>query len=170
MDLISTLAGTLGVNPEQAEAVAGSVLGGVSDAVKDRFDDDTASGLEAAVPELAGWKDKAAALLGGGDSEPAESGGLLGGAAGMLGGAGGLLGAAAGALGGDGLKDVAAVAGILDKLGIDGAKAALVAPVVLDFLKKRLDPGLLDKVLQVAPLLSGGDKGGIAGALGGLFG
>lgn len=180
MDLIATLAGQLGVNPDQAQALAGSVLGGVTTSVKDEFGDEAGGQLESAVPELGDWKAKAAGLLGGAEEQEGSAGGLgglLGGGAGGLlgGGAGGLLGAAAGALGGEGLKDMAAVAGLLGKFGIDPAKATMIAPLLLDFLKKRVDEDLLAKVLKAAPLLSGGgeseaDEGGVGGMIGSLFG
>jgi hypothetical protein len=180
MDLISTLAGQLGVNPDQAQALAGSVLGGVTNSVKDEFGDEAGGQMESAVPELGDWKAKAASMLGGDDDKQESSGGLgglLGGSAGGLlgGGAGGLLGAAAGALGGDGMKDIAAVASLVSKLGIDPAKATMIAPVVLDFLKKRVDEDLLAKVLKAAPLLSGVGGGGepdagVGGMIGSLFG
>ena len=64
------------------------------------------------------------------------------------------------------------------QFGLDGAKAALVGPIALDFLKDRMSAEWLDMALKAAPLLAGGDKpaspaGGAAatlGALGGLFG
>ena len=72
---------------------------------------------------------------------------------------------------------------VLDRFGVDKSKAALVAPVILDFLKKKLDPSLLEKVLMAAPMLAalkGGARpetpaapaagGGLLGGLGGLLG
>ena len=61
----------------------------------------------------------------------------------------------------------AGLAGIVSNLGIDGSKAAMIAPLVLNFLKSRVDPQLLAQIQKFAPVLSGG--GGIAGALGGLI-
>ena len=83
MDLIGQLAGQLGVNPAQAQALAGTVLG----AVQKQADPQAAAQLSQAVPELDAWKAQASAAA----PAPASSGG---------GGLGGLLGAAAGALGG----------------------------------------------------------------------
>ncbi|MCB9763040.1 MAG: hypothetical protein H6739_24785 [Alphaproteobacteria bacterium] len=175
MDLISTLASTVGIDKTQAQALAGSVLGSVQSAVAEEAGEGTAAQLGEAVPELGGWKAQAAKLLG---DKPAAApaagglgglGGLLGGLAG--GGAGGLLGAAAGALGGQAAKDTAAIVTILGRFDIDAGKAALVAPVILDFLKSRLDPGLLSKVLAAAPALMGAGGGdGLTGALTGFLG
>jgi hypothetical protein len=175
MDLIQALAGQLGIDAAQAKALAGSVLGGVQSAVADE-DEQAAGELEAAIPELEEWKGAAAKELG--DEEEPESGlgGLLGAAAGALGGggAGGLLAAAAGAIGGETGKDVAAVVTILDKLGIDSAKASLVAPTVLSFVRERVPGEILEKILAAAPLLAmvdGGKEGGKSGGgLGGLLG
>lgn len=162
MDLIGQLASTLGVPTTAAEAVAGTVLGGVKGALAD--DGAASAQLDRAVPELSNWQAAATSLMGGGGA--AGLGGLLGGAGG---GAGGLLGAAAGALGGSGAGDAAALAGVIAKLGLSADKAALVAPIALAFLKERLDPALLSKVLAAAPLLTG-ESAGALGALGSLFG
>ncbi len=178
MDLIGQLAGALGVQEEQAQAVAGAVLGTVKKQVADEAGGDAAAKVDAAVPELSGWQAKAQSMLGGGGG--GGGGGLLGAAAGALGGGGGgLLGAAAGALGGEDARQTAALVTILGKLDIDPSKAALVAPLALSFLKDRLDPKLLNTVLSAAPMLAGGasgagsDGGGLgaaAGMLGGLLG
>jgi len=186
MDLISTLAAQLGVDPEQAKALAGGVIGGVQGAVAEE-DDGAAKEMESAIPELSEWKNKADAMTGG-DMQAGGVGGLLDAATDAMGGGGlgGLLGAAAGALGGEQGKDVAAIITLMDKIGIDSSKAALVAPTVLSFLKDRVPAGLLDKVLAAAPLLAavggGGDDkddkddkdddkgGGLGGLLGGLLG
>ncbi len=154
MDLIATLSEKLGVPTDSAQALAGSVLGGVQDAVGGD-DEDAAAQFGDAIPELDGWKGKAAGLLGGGDSEPSGGlGGLLGAAGSALGGGsggglGGLLGAA-----GESAAGIAGVVAILGKLGIDESKATLVAPL-----------------LSGAGGDDGGSSGGgIAGALGGLGG
>lgn len=164
MDFIGQLAGALGVAPDQAKAVAGTVLGAAKGAVSSEHGDDTAAQLDQAVPELADWQSKA-------DDVMAEEAPAAGGLGGMLGGlaSGGGLGALAGAVGGAQAKDIAGVVAVLGKLGIDESKAGLVAPIALQFLKSRLDPGLLSKVLAVAPLLSG-EGGGLAGAAGALLG
>ena len=187
MDLIGTLSSQLGLDPNQAAALAGSVIGGVRGQVAKEAGPETAKQMDAAIPELSGWQDTAASMFGGGDDGPGGAGGFLdlasgalGGLGGMMGGdsaAGGLLGAAAGALGSQQAKQTAALVGVLDKLGRDASHAAMIAPVALGFLKERLPDGLLDTVLSAAPFLtggggdsSGGGGGGIAGALGGLLG
>ena len=183
MDLIAQLAGTLGLEENQAQALAGTVIGGVQNAVADE-DPEKAAQIGSAVPELGDWKSTAGSLLGGGEKESGGGlGGLLGGLAGGGGGAAGLLGAAAGALGGQEAKDTLAVVGILNKFDVDAGKAAMVAPLILNFLKSRVEPGTLSTILAVAPMLAGavgggddgddgGDKpgGGMLGALGGLLG
>jgi hypothetical protein len=185
MDLIAQLAGTLGLEENQAQALAGTVIGGVQSAVADE-DPEKAAAIGSAVPELGGWQSAAGSLLGGGDEGGGAAGGLgglLGGLAGGGGGAAGLLGAAAGALGGQEAKDTLAVVGILNKFDVDAGKAAMVAPLILNFLKSRVEPGTLSTILAVAPMLAGavgggddgddgGDKpagGGMLGALGGLL-
>lgn len=143
MDLIQSLSSQLGIPAEQAQAVAGGALG----FLKDKLGGDGAK-LDAAVPELGGWEKAASAATGGG--------GLLGMAAGMLGGSAG---------------EAAGLVAILAKVGLDADKAQMVAPLVLDFLKSRLPPEMVSKVLAVAPMLTGGGGGaaGALGALGGLF-
>lgn len=175
MDLIGALTSQLGLEPSQAQALAGTVLGGVRDQVADQADAETAQKMEAAIPELGDWQKTAASLLGGGGG--GSAGGMLGAAAGVLGGgsAGGLLGAAAGAVGGPEARQAAQLVGVLGQFGIDAKMAGVAAPLVLDFLKERLPEGVLSAALAAAPFLTGGGSddgggGGIAGALGGLFG
>jgi hypothetical protein len=173
MDLINSLAGAVGIDNDQAQALAGTVLGGVQDAVGEN-DQGAAAQLGEAVPELDGWKGTAASMLGGGGG---GGGGLLGSL--TSGGGGGLLGAAAGALGGEQAQDTAAIVGVLAQFDVDADKATLVAPVLLKFLQSRVDEELLSKILSAAPLLAGlvggdddGDakSGGLGGALGGALG
>ncbi len=141
MDLIQALSSQLGIPTEQAQAVAGGAIG----FLKDKLGAD-APKVDAAVPELGGWEKAAAGASSGG--------GLLGMAAGMLGGSAG---------------EAAGLVAILAKVGLDADKAQMVAPLVVDFLKSRLPPDLVSKVLAVAPMLTGGG-GGAAGALGALGG
>lgn len=186
MDLIGTLSSQLGLDANQAAALAGSVIGGVRGQVAKEEGDEKAAQIDEAIPELSSWQDKAAEMFGGGDAGPGGAGGFLdmasgalGGLGGMMGGdsaAGGLLGAAAGALGSQQAKQTAALVGVLDKLGLNASHAAMIAPVALSFLKERLPDGVLDMALKAAPFLTGGGDdssdggGGIAGALGGLLG
>lgn len=154
MDLIGTLSSQLGIPADQAQAVAGGVLGALQSKVKGELGDQVAGQLGQAVPELSGWQAKAGQLLGGGGGGDALSalGGLLGGGGG--GGLAGALGGAVSAMTGSG--EAAALAGLIGKLGLDPAKAAMVAPMALEFLKSRLNPELLGTVLKVAPFLTGG--------------
>ena len=168
MDFISKLSSTLGLDPEQTQAVAGTVLG----AVQNQASPEDAEQLAAAVPELSTWKQAAEATA---EAPSSGLGGLLGSASGLLGGggAGGLLGAVAGAVGGQSAQDMAGVAAVLSRFGVDASQAQLVAPMVLDFLKDRLDPSLLSKILSAAPMLAGSageSEGGLSGAMGALGG
>lgn len=160
MDLIAQLAGTLGVDPNKAAALAGTVVGGAKDQLAAAGDSASAAKVGAAVPELGDWLSKAQALTGGGDA--GGIGGMLGG---MLGGSG--AGAALGAVGG-----AAGVISKLSALGIDASMIAKAAPMVLQFLEGRVDADVLAKIKPVVAALSGGDAkgGGIGGALGGLGG
>jgi hypothetical protein len=160
MDLIASLSSQLGVNGAAAQGIAGSVLGLVKGEVAERFGEEAAGKLDSAVPELAGWQKQAAKAEA---PQEGEGGGLFGAAMGAIGGGGmgGLLGAAAGALGGEQARDIAGVVTVLGRFGVDAGKAGLVAPLILDFLKKRVDPALLSKILAAAPLLASiaGGKG-----------
>lgn len=181
MDFIGTLASQLGVDNNQAQAVAGSVLGAIRGQVQENAGEQATSKLDAAIPQLGGWMQVAKQAIGG-EAEPeapasAPGGGLSGlFAAASSGNTGGLLSAAAGVLGGEEAEDIAKVGVILSSLGIDASKATMAAPLVVSFLKERLGDGTFDMILKAAPLLSslkgaeGNSAGGIAGALGGLFG
>ncbi len=185
MDLIASLASAVGVDQAKATALAGGVLGSLKGVVEEKVGGDAAQQMDSAIPELGGWEQKAQAALAP-EAEESGLGGLLGGLAGAAGGgsAGGLMGALAGAIGGEDAKHTVAVAGVLSGLGLDASKATLAAPVLYDFLKSRLSPDLLSKILTVAPLLAavkgggaaapadptGGALGAAAGMLGGMFG
>lgn len=164
MDLIAQLSSQLGVDPTQAQALAGAVLGGVKDQVGEHVGPEAAQKLDAGVPELSTWQQAASSTL----EQPEAQGGLLGGLTGGLGGQ--LLGA----VGGEEAKQVAQLGAILQQLGVDAGHVALVGPMVLAFLKDRMPAEWVDRALAVAPLLSGASKGGTGaaalGALGGLFG
>nr|WP_255442780.1 DUF2780 domain-containing protein [Corallococcus sp. Z5C101001] len=172
MDLIGQLSQQLGVDGTQAQGLAGSLLKMVQGTVQEKVGPDAAQQLEHAIPELQGWKQAAAEQAPAGDG-----GGLMGALGGMLGGGGG--GGLMGALGGAAAHagEVASVVAILQRFNLDAGKATLVAPLLLDFLKSRLDPGLVTKVLAVVPMLTGGagggsgsQGGGLGGMLGGLLG
>jgi hypothetical protein len=94
------------------------------------------------------------------------------------------MGALGGAMGQAG--EVAGVVALLQRFNLDAGKASLVAPLLLNFLKSRLDPKLVSGILAVMPMLAnlgsggGGDTpggggsqaggGGLGGLLGGLIG
>lgn len=194
MDFIRELSTQLGVEAPKAEAVAGGLLGLVQQRLGDTTD---AAALGKAVPELGQWQASAASLLGGssGGGGGGALGGLLGGGGGEAlagalggllggggaggggpggGGAGGLGGALGGLLGGAG-GELGAIAGLLGKLGISADQATTLVPLAISFLKSRLSPELLGKLMQAVPFLAqgegaGGGLGGLAGALGGLLG
>ena len=179
MDFISELAGNLGIDGKQAKALAGGLMGFVQQASRDQDGEETAKAIEDAVPEMGEWKQEAQAQAG----DPPASGdvaGLLGGLLGggdskSSGGLGDLIGAAGSLLGGA-TGQATQLAGLISKLGLDPAKAQMAAPIALNFLKSRLSPELLNKVMAVAPFLTGGTKGGGdddkggGGLLGGLLG
>lgn len=161
MDLIGQLAGQLGIDASQAQALAGTVLG----AAQRQAPPEAAAQMQSAIPEMRDWSQQA--------DQQTDSG------------LGGLLGAAAGALGGRQAQDIAQIVQLLGQFGVDTSKASLVAPTILQFLQQRLDDQVLQIVLQAAPVLAGAagagaaqDGGGddgfglddAAGLLGGLFG
>lgn len=157
MDLIGALSQQLGVDSNQAQGLAGGLLGVVQAQVKDKLGDGAAQQLSAAVPELAGWQQAAQAA-----PAPSTGGDMLGALTGALGGqGGGVLGALGGLVGGSAGQalqqagDVAAVAGVLQRFNLGADKAALVAPLLLNFLKSKLDPALVSKVVGALPMLAG---------------
>jgi len=167
MDLIGALAGQLGIDDTQAEAVAGAVLG----SVKTDAPEEETEAIDEAIPELEEWEATAKEALAT-DSVPAagEDGlsSLVGSGLGND-----LLGAVAGA---ETAEKAAAVA-LLDKLGLEPAHAALAAPVLLQFLEDRVGEEAVDTLLAAAPLLAGlqqaagdGEGAGLGTGLGGLFG
>lgn len=178
MNFIANLASTLGIEEKTAEAVAGLALKKVQGAVAEKEGQEAARQLGDAVPEMGQWEKTASQLQGD------DGGGLLGGLLG--GGAGGdLLGSALTAFGGQDVAETAAIVAILSRFDIDASKAAMAAPVILNFLKSRLSPDTLKLVTQAAPfltMLGGGKKDdkddkddapdamdAVKGMLGGLF-
>lgn len=158
MDLISTLSSQLGIDPQKSEGLAGAVLGLVQKQVAQKLGGANAEALGAQIPELQEWQGKATAL--GLSGAGAEGGGL----------GGGLLGAAASLLGGGSGLDIAAVTQLVSKAGLSSSAVQQLLPIVLQFLKSRLDPGLLSQILGAIPALKGGGAGGLMGALGGILG
>ncbi|MHA7629177.1 DUF2780 domain-containing protein [Corallococcus sp. M7] len=175
MDLIGQLSQQLGVDGTQAQGLAGSLLKLVQGTVQEKVGPDAARQMDQAIPEMQGWQQQAAQAPAG------DGGGLMGALGGMLGGGGGggggggLMGALGGAAAHAG--EIAGVVAILQRFNLDASKATLVAPLLLNFLKSRLDPGLVGKILAVAPMLASGSGGGgpqggggLGGMLGGILG
>ncbi|RKG90019.1 hypothetical protein D7W82_05355 [Corallococcus sp. CA049B] len=171
MDLIGQLSQQLGVDGTQAQGLAGSLLKLVQGTVQEKVGPDAARQMDQAIPEMQGWQQQAQAPAADGGGLMGALGGMLGGAGG--GGGGGLMGALGGAAAHAG--EVAGVVAILQRFNLDTSKATLVAPLLLNFLKSRLDPGLVGKILAVMPMLAGGSGGpqgggGLGGMLGGILG
>jgi hypothetical protein len=157
MDLIATLSSQLGIDAEKSQGLAGAALGMLKAQVEQKLGGADASTLQSQLPELTQWQAKAAELgFGGG-----------GGGGGGLG--GGLLGAAASLFGGGPGLDLAAIGQLVSKAGLGSGAVQQLLPIVLEFLKSRLDPGLLSRVLGAIPALSGAKGGGLARALGGIL-
>jgi hypothetical protein len=177
MDLIGQLSQQLGVDGNQAQGLAGSLLKMVQGTVHEKVGPDAAKQMGQAIPEMQGWQQAADA-----QAPAQDGGGLMGALGGLMGGGssgggagGGLMGALGGAAAHAG--ELAGVVAILQRFNLDAGKAALVAPMLLNFLKSRLDPGLVGKILAVAPMLAGvggggggGPQGGGGGGLGGMLG
>ncbi|PTL80467.1 DUF2780 domain-containing protein [Vitiosangium sp. GDMCC 1.1324] len=185
MDFIGQLSQQLGVDSNQAQGLAGSLLKLVQGTVQEKMGPQAADQLGQAIPEMQGWQQQAEAQTQqGGAGEGGGLMGALGGLGGLLGGqgqsgGGGLMGALGGAMGQAG--EVAGLVALLQRFNLDAGKASLVAPLLLNFLKSRLDPKLVGGILAVMPMLAnlgggggttpegGGSQGG-GGGLGGLLG
>ncbi|QRO00461.1 DUF2780 domain-containing protein [Archangium violaceum] len=177
MDLIGQLSQQLGVDSNQAQGLAGSLLKLVQGTVKEKLGAQAADQMGQAIPEMQGWEQQAPREGSGGGGLLGGLGGLLGGQGQSGGGGGGLMGALGG-LGGQ-AGEVAGIVALLQRFNIDAGKASLVAPLLLNFLKSRLDPKLVSGILTVMPMLAnlggggntpegGGSQGG--GGLGGILG
>jgi len=172
MDLVQSLATAMGVQENQATALAGLVLG----TAKAQAGDAEAQKLEEAVPELDGWVEKAKAETAGSDDEPGMMDDLARFATSGFGGS--LLGAVAG----QEAAEKAQLVALMSRAGLAPEHATLAAPVVLSFLEARLGDVWMDRLMAAAPILTGvkqvsteaedgsGALGAVAGALGGLFG
>jgi hypothetical protein len=172
MDLIQTLSSQLGVSPDQAKGLAGSLLGVVNGAVHHGVGADAAGQIQNAIPELKTWMQTAAAHQG--VTAPAGGGDLLGTLGSMLGSAQAGAGNLGAQLQGSGAG--AAMTTMLAKYGVKPEQLAAVAPVLGQFLQHRMGPDGQAIIAKVLPMLSGsqgqtqGALGGIASMLGGLFG
>lgn len=152
MDLIATLTQKLGVSPDKAEGLAGGALGMIKDQVAQHVGADQAQQLASKIPELSQWADKANTLRQG------SAGG-----AGLLGALDGLVG------GGD---QLGALGTLISGAGLNLSAAQALLPPIVEFLKTRLDPEMVQKIGNAVPLLRGLTGGGVnlSGTLGGLFG
>ncbi len=172
MDLVQSLAQAMGVENNQATALAGLVLG----TARAQASGEEAAQLEQAVPELDGWVEQAKAEAATAEDEPGVMDDLARFASSSLGGS--LLGAVAG----EEAAEKAQLVALMGRAGLAPEHAALAAPVVLSFLKQRLGEVWFDRLMLAAPILTGvqqaaapeskdaGAFGAVAGALGGLFG
>lgn len=153
MDLVATLTAQLGLDQGKAEGLAGTVLGMVKSQIAGKVGAKEADQFSAQIPELERWAAKA--------ESPAATGGAGGG---LLGTASSLLGARDG-----GGLDLGGLTQLAGKFGLNLGSAQTLVPIVVDFLKSKLDSELLGKVLGAVPLLSGkaGAEPGLS--LGGLF-
>jgi hypothetical protein len=182
MDFIGQLSQQLGMDSSQAQGLAGSLLKLVQGTVKERVGTDAAAQMDRAIPEMQGWQQAAGSAA----PQQESGGGLMGALGGMLGGgqgasgggAGGLLGALGGAAAQAG--EVAGVVALLQRFNLDAGKASLVAPLLLNFLKSRLDPTMMGHISSALPMLAklaggggtpggGPQGGGLGGMLGGLL-
>jgi hypothetical protein len=176
VDLVQTLSSQLGVSPDQAQGLAGEMLGVINGAVHNGAGAEAASQLQSAIPELKNWMQTAAAHQG--VAPPAGgSGDLLGMLGSILAGA---QGAGAGNLGTQ-LQEsgaAAAMSTVLAKYGVKPEQLSAVAPVIGQFLEHRMGADGAQSILnQVLPMFTGGAQGqsqgnlgGLASVLGGLFG
>jgi hypothetical protein len=180
MDLVSTLAQNLGIQPAQAQAMAGLVLG----TAKAQAGPEEAQKLEAAVPELSGWvADAKTAAAGDTFGEPVDEPGMMDDLARFA--SSGLGGSLIGAVAGQQAAEQAQLVALLSKVGLNPSHAMLAAPVVLSFLKDRLGDTWFGRLMAAAPILTGVQQaadsanssgagasalGGVASAFGSLFG
>ncbi len=118
MDFIGQLSQQLGVDSQQAQGLAGSLLGLVRGTVKEKMGPEAADQMEQAIPEMQGWQRQAEEA----QAQRPESGG------GLMGALGGLMGALGGPVGQAG--EVAGLVALLQRFNLDAGKASLVAPLL----------------------------------------
>lgn len=154
---IQQMAATLGLKPEQIQ----SGLNTVVQFIQSKVPAPVWQQLAAAMPQVQGWVGQAMTM-----AAPATQ---------AAGGMAASLGARLGAAGGD----LAGLMAELKKSGITPDKAMQLLPMVLEQIKAKAGPDVLQKVMASVPGLSGvaGQLGGAAGnlmgsassLLGGLF-
>lgn len=163
MDLIGTLASNFGIENEQAQALAGGVLGMVKDQVAEKVGSGEAAEFATAIPELGDWAAKAQ------NAAPAGGDNLLGSLVGGL-------------MGGDD-NGLGNLVGMLGQMNLGADQAAPVGNTMMDFLKERLSQALLQMIAEKVPMIgmlmgnqAGNGAGGDAAAemlgnvVGSLFG
>ncbi len=128
----------LGVDP----GTAGTLAGGLMNAVKEKAGEADVSALAGKVPGLSDLMQKAA---GGGSEEGSGSGGLLG----ALGGGGGLGGLVSGVMGGE----AGDLMGLFAKSGLDASKAGSFVQLFVGFLKEKAGSALVEQVVGKVPAL-----------------
>ena len=80
-----------------------------------------------------------------------------------------------GAVAGKEAQNAALLGGVLQKIGLDNNQAMMAAPVVIQFLKTRMDAEWVERIMKIVPILSGQEDApkeepSVLGALGSLFG
>lgn len=164
MDLVSGLASAVGIPQDQAKAVAGLVLGMANTQVSEQKPE-LAAQMSTAIPEISGWRAAADTFISSlsktspaqaapqqpAPQQPAPQGGLFGD---LLSAAGSGFGnQILGAIAGQEVAQGAQLAMVLDRIGLTTEQAAAAAPVVLNFLKSRLDETTVQQIVSAAPLL-----------------
>lgn len=167
MDLITGLTKTLDVSADQAEALAGALLGSLQQQLRAAGATAHAERVAEAIPELPGWKRRAAAALGvvplegvaGGRASgrqgesPAGLGGLADGITKLLGKAG---------LANEGL-DISFLTTLFSELGFDPTAAPRAAPLFGEFIQVRLPAEDARRLVETAPFLASGHASGALG-------
>lgn len=134
---ISEAAGRFGIDPSTARALTGGVLKLIKKEAP-------AEDFEAVAEQVPGTE----AVVAESDQPAADEGGLLGG---LGGGFGGVLGAAASALGGG---DVASLMSLFGESGLGADQAGQFVQMLVGFLKDKVGPELVQKIVAQVPALS----------------
>jgi hypothetical protein len=145
-DIIRELSARLGLSPDQAAAGAGAIFRTIQDNVSQA----DFHKLLQQVPQVQDWIGR---VVAGGPSE---------GGTGLLGMAGGLLGS----LGAGGAGSLGELATLLSRNGLSLDAASRLGPALFDLLGKRVDPGLIERLVSSLPGLGGvlsGREGGGSG-------
>ncbi len=170
MDLIGAIADELQVSEDHAQALAGALLETVREKLEEHECPEDVRALDAAVPELGAWRDRARAVLGlppaGKGRGPKMLGGLL---AGAHAGCNDLIER----IGGEDGPQVAALVSLAAMMGTTLDKVMSAMPLTLLFLRQRMPADWVDRALSVSPLLSkdasNGPQAATLGALSGLL-